>query len=113
STLKGFPHVSADKRYFQYDDNTQFIPVGEDVGWGDSGDSYGGGTFDYDQWIPKMAAQGANFARYWMCPWYHEIEWTPGALGDYTDFMNEAWQLDYDLELARTHGVVVEVCLLN
>ena len=109
STRKGFVRLSpSDNRYFEYEDGSQFIPIGENVGWGDSG-----ATYDYDNWINRMADQGADFARYWMCPWYHSIEWQSTGLGDYSNLMNDAWRLDYDLDLARDRNVTVMLALLN
>lgn len=114
SDRKGYLRVApTDPRYFQYDDGAQYIPIGENVAWAVSGGAYGGGTFNYDAWIPRIAAQGGNFARFWMCPWYHSIEWQSTGLGDYTNLMHDAWRLDYDLELARSYGLQVMLCLLN
>lgn len=110
SAQRGFVRKSGkDDRYFEYDDGTQFVPVGSNVSWA----LWPGYTYLYDQWLPEMAAQGANYARYWMCSWYHGIEWLDTPLGDYTNRQDHAWRLDYDIELARAEGIQVMLCLVN
>src|SRR5581483_11424822 len=47
-------------------------------------------TFAYDDWLGKLAAQHATYARLWMANWGFGIEWD--ALGSYR--LDRAWQLD-------------------
>jgi len=112
STLKGFVQRSKrNSRYLQYSDGSQYIPIGQNLGWGNWGME--NGTYSYDTWQPKIAAQGGNFARYWMWSDFHGIEWTETGLGDYTKRQNEAWRLDHDLEVARRNHIQVMLTLLN
>lgn len=112
SRRKGFIQQSAkDKRYFQYSDGTQYVPIGQNLGWGNWG--MDNGTYSYDSWLPKIADQGGNFARYWMWADFHGIEWKETGLGDYTKRLNEAWRLDHDVEVARKHNIQVMLMLLD
>ncbi len=112
SGRKGYVQKShLDARYLQYEDGTQYIPLGQNLAWGNWGTT--NGTYSYDTWLPKMAAEGADFARYWMWSDYQGIEWKDTGLGNYTHRLNEAWRLDYDLEAARRCNIQVMLTLLN
>ncbi len=100
-----------DARYFQYSDGSPYIPLGQNLGWGNWG--MDNGTFSYDTWLPKIAAEGGNFARYWLWSDFHGIEWKETGLGDYRKRLNEAWRLDHDLETARGCNIQVMLMLLN
>lgn len=106
-----------DPRYLEFDDATPFFAVGENMCWYD-----GRGTFSYDEWIPRLAAQGGNYIRLWMPSWAFALEWiqrdnggavVSSSLGNYTDRLNRAWQLDYVIELARRHGIQVMLSIQN
>jgi hypothetical protein len=61
----GFLRPSAlDPRYLRFDDGTPYFAVGENLAWYD-----GRGTFAYDDWFEKLAAQGVNYVRLWMPSW--------------------------------------------
>jgi hypothetical protein len=112
SQRRGFVQKSSrDPHYFQYEDGTQYIPIGQNLAWGNWGTN--NGTYSYDAWLPKMAAQGSNFARYWMWSDFHGIEWKDTGLGNYTARMDQAWRLDHDLEAARRYDIQVMLVLLN
>lgn len=114
----GFLRTSPlDPRYLRHDDGTPWIGIGENVCWYD-----GRGTFAYDDWIPKLAAQGVNFIRLWMPSWAFGLEWirrnpdgslASSSLGDYTDRLDRAWQLDHVMELAERHGIAVMLSIQN
>jgi len=54
----GFVRISSkDRRYFAFENGQPYFPVGANVCW-----AYGQGTFDYDEWFPKYAAAGCNYA---------------------------------------------------
>jgi hypothetical protein len=105
-----------DARYLRFDDGTPYFAVGENLAWYD-----GRGTFAYDDWLAKLAAQGVNYVRLWMPSWAFGLEWirrengaiVSNTLGDYTDRLDRAWQLDYVLEAADRHGIQVMLCLQN
>jgi hypothetical protein len=105
-----------DPRYLRFDDGTPYFAVGENLAWYD-----GRGTFAYDDWFAKLAAEGANYVRLWMPSWAFGLEWirrengaiVSNTLGNYTDRLDRAWQLDRVLEEAARHGIQVMLCLQN
>ena len=109
SRRHGFARVDRrDPAYFSFDDGTPYVAIGQNVSW------YGpGGTHDYEQWFGKMQAQGANFARIWMASWALGIEWSDTGLGDYTNRLDRAWQLDRVFALAEQHEIYLMLSLLN
>jgi len=114
----GFLHRSPDDlRYLRFDDGTPWIGIGENLCWYD-----GRGTFAYDDWIEKLAAHGVNFIRLWMPSWAFGLEWirrnpdgsvASSSLGDYTDRLDRAWQLDHVIERAEQHGIAVMLSIQN
>jgi hypothetical protein len=106
----GFLRVSTvDSRYLRFDDGTPYFANGENLAW------YGArGTYDYDDWFAKLAAQGVNYVRLWMPSWAFGLEWTePNTLGNYTERLDLAWQLDYVLQQAEAHGIYVLLSIQN
>jgi hypothetical protein len=103
--LRRSPH---DARYLVHDDGSPYFAVGENLGWYDAR-----GTFAYDSWLDRLAAQGATFARLWMPSWAFGIEWSDTGLGDYTRRLDRAWQLDTVMDTAARHGIAIELSLLN
>ena len=106
-----------DGRYLRFDDGTPYIAIGENVGWYD-----GRGTFAYDDWFAKLAAQGVNHVRLWMPSWAFAVEWITRApdgtvastsLGDYTKRLDRAWQLDQVTDAADRHGIAVMLSIQN
>ncbi len=113
SARRGFIHVStADPRYFAYDDGTVYVPLGENVGWAGNGR-----TYQYDQWLSALAAQGGNFVRIWMAAWGMCVDWdwSHGSawLGNYGNHLGDAWELDHVLDAADANGQAVMLCLLH
>lgn len=105
----GFVRRSAhDDRYLVYDDGSPYFAIGENLGWYDAR-----GTFAYEQWLGELATAGGNFARLWMPSWAFGLEWSDTGLGDYTDRLDRAWQLDTVFSEAEARGVRVELALLN
>jgi hypothetical protein len=107
----GFVRVSRrNPLYFAFDDGAPYFPVGANVCWSGSR-----GTYDYDDWFPKYAAHGCNYARLWIGPFdLFTLERTapgePGSgLGRY-DLAN-AWRLDTVLERAEREGLRLMFCL--
>ena len=99
---------SHDSRYLAFDDGSPYFAVGENVGWYDER-----GTFAYDDWYEKLAAQGATYARLWMPSWAFGIEWKDTGLGDYTARLDRAWQLDHVLDAGARRGIYQMISLLN
>jgi hypothetical protein len=114
----GFLRVSPeDARYLRFDDGAPYFAIGENLSWYD-----GRGTFAYDDWFAKLAAQGVTFVRLWMPSWAFGLEWiergpggavTSSSLGDYSRRLDRAWQLDTVLEAAERHGIYVMLSIQN
>lgn len=112
STRKGFVEVSpVDPHYFRFSDGTAFFPIGENMTW-DNNDK-GNNTYVYDNYLGKLAAQGGNMIRLWMCSWAFGVEWSDTGLGNYANRQNRAWCLDYVFEKLDSMGMVAELCLIN
>ena len=109
SARPGFIRRSTkDARYLVHDDGSPYFAVGENLAWYDKR-----GTYAYDSWLARLAAQGATYARLWMPSWAFGIEWSDTGLGDYTDRLDHAWQLDAVMDTAADQGIAVELSLLN
>ncbi len=114
----GFLRVSErDPRYLRHDDGAPYFAIGENLCWYD-----GRGTFAYDDWLEKLASEGATYARLWMPSWAFALEWTERApdgsvsassLGDYTSRLDRAWQLDHVFEKARGLGIALLLSIQN
>jgi hypothetical protein len=105
----GFLHVSLrDPRYLVHDDGTPYFAIGENLAWYDRR-----GTYAYDAWLDRLAAQGATWIRVWMPGWGMGIEADDTPLGDYTARLDRAWQLDYVFEAAAQRGIAVQLVLLH
>jgi hypothetical protein len=103
----GFLRVSPDDpRYLRFDDGAPYFAIGENLGWYD-----GRGSYAYDAWLDRLAAEGVTYIRLWMPSWAFGIEW--GGLGDYGNRLDRAWQLDTVLEAAAARGIYVMLCIQN
>lgn len=101
----GFVRVSPrDSRYFALSDGSSYWPLGENLAWAGPR-----GTRDYDDWIPKLGAQGANWGRVWLSPPWATFALEPKRLGTFD--LGNAWRLDYVLGLARRKGVRLALCV--
>lgn len=105
----GYLQVSKqDAAYLEFSTGKPYFAIGQNVGW------YGeGGTQDYSKWFGQMAANGSNFARLWMASWALGIEWSDGKLGDYSNRLDRAWQLDQIFNLAEQQNIYIMLSLLN
>jgi hypothetical protein len=105
----GFLHPSPlDPRWLRYDDGTPYLAIGENLAWAD-----GRGTYAYDDWVGKLASQGVNYARLWMPSWGFGLEWSDTPLGDYTNRLDRAWQLDHVMGLFEQAGIAAMLNLQN
>jgi sporulation protein YlmC with PRC-barrel domain len=112
STNKGFVRRQTGKNYFKFDNNTQFIPNGQNVCW------YGGNKLgDYKNWLDKMSANKSNYFRLWFCYWGIELEWTNyfgtvyGGLKNYKQ--DHAFEVDWLVDYAAQNGMYIDLCLQN
>jgi hypothetical protein len=112
STQKGFIRRQSGKNYFKFDNNTQFIPIGQNVCW------YGGNKLgDYKTWLDKMVANKSNYYRLWFCYWGIELEWTTYNGLTYNGLKNykqdRAFELDWLMDYAAQNGLYLDICLQN
>ncbi len=97
-----------DHRFLAFDDGSPYFAVGENTGWYDDR-----GTYAYDDWFRRLAAQDANYGRLWMASFGFGLEWADMPLGDYRKRLDRAWQLDHVINAAERRGIYVVVSLLN
>ncbi len=122
----GFVRVSqSDPRYFETADGSFFYPIGQNIHapFDRRGAKMLGvpilpnrGTFAYDHYFEKMAANGENAVIVWMSNWWVSVEWSRdwqgfNGLSDYN--LGNAWRLDLLLDAAQAHGIHVLLVLDN
>ena len=107
SDKKGFVRV-ANNRYLRYDNGEQFFGIGLNMGWYD----YPEKTFSYQKWIDSLSANKGNLIRVWMSENAFAIEWKNTGLGNYTNRLDRAYQLDWLLNYAEQKNVLVQLCLV-
>ena len=101
----GFVRVSPrNGRYFALSDGSPYWPLGENVAWAGPH-----GTRDYDEWLPKLGAQGANWGRVWLSPPWTTFDLEPKALGTFD--LGNAWRLDNVLDEATKNGLRLQLCV--
>ncbi len=101
---KGF--VRGDQtNYLHFDNEEQYIPVGENIGWGSFA--------NFQTWLPKLADNGGNFFRNWQCHWGWGLEWRTGSgyqgLKRYQQ--NNSFYLDWMFDFCNENGLYVMYCL--
>ena len=103
----GLVRVAANRRYFRFDNGRPYFPIGLNLAWpeGEPNAEW------YERKFADMQANGANWARVWMCHGPVLIESDKTGLGRY-DETNAAY-FDAVLDSAQKHGVYVELCFLN
>ena len=117
----GYVRISkADPHYFELDNGDFFYPIGHNVcATFDVRNAENlevavvqhEGTFAYERYFARMAANGENLARIWLAAWAFSLEWSKDydihfqGLGRYN--LENAWRLDYIMELAERYGIYV------
>jgi hypothetical protein len=79
---KGFLHAGNDWA-FRFDNGQYFRGIGENIAWESRSrddsrffrDLNESSRFNYEYLLGKLAADGGNFFRTWMCPWNLPLEW--------------------------------------
>jgi hypothetical protein len=73
---KGFLHKN-NLWTFKYDNGETFRGVGENYGWEPRNyeESNYRGAYKYEYLLPRLANNGVNFFRTWMCPWNLPLQW--------------------------------------
>lgn len=107
SERKGFVRV-ANNRYLKYDNGEKFFGIGLNMGWYD----YPEKTFSYQKWIDSLAANNGNLIRVWMSENAFAIEWKNTGLGNYTNRLDRAFQLDWLFDYAEKKNVFIQLCLI-
>ncbi len=107
SSNAGFLEIDRESGYLRFETGTPFLPIGENVCWGPSGQPLAA----YDRWFQALAKQRANFVRMWLAPWSFRLETKETKVGRYDQ--RRAWQIDYLLAQSRQYGLYVQLCLLN
>lgn len=110
SDEQGFVRVADNQRYFEFDDGTSYFPVGQNLGWARAEE---GGLLAYIEWLDKLDAVGANYARLNIdVPWFIGLEWQSPA-GQYGGPGQEAaWRLDTILSAAEARGIYLQLTLI-
>ena len=110
SLLHGFVRKN-NTNYLSFDDNTQYIPVGENMSWQDN-NVYN----DYTTWLPKLTANEGNYIRIWMSDWAFAYEWKDvynqglyHGLESYNQY--NAYNLDWLLDYCSQQNVYIMLCL--
>lgn len=109
SDHRGFVRVdSRNPRYFAFDDGSPYFPVGLNMAW-----STDDTIADFSIWLDELRESGGNFIRVWMAPWDMNIEWIDTGLGDYSNRMDRAYELDRVIEMAAERDIYIMLTLLN
>jgi len=109
SRLPGFMKVSENKRYFEVDDEL-FLPLGMNLptqGGPLTGYRHEGAfPYEYKSYLDVLKdfrANGGNYFRFMCTPWTTEIEFE--ELGNYTDRLAQAWEMDQILNTCEELGL--------
>ncbi len=102
SDLSGFMKISENNHYFEVDGEL-FLPLGMNMptqgGTATGYRSGGANPAEYVAYLDKIQElrnSGGNYFRYMTTPWTTEVEFE--ILGDYTDRLPQAWEMDQLVE---------------
>jgi hypothetical protein len=100
----GFIELGSNRVHFQYTNGSTYYLIGENVCW--VGESQG--TYGYDNYFGKLAANGGNYARLWLT----DSAWDDLAVevnvGNVS--LTNTWRLDYVVELAEKLNIHLLMC---
>lgn len=112
STDPGFVRRQAGKNYLRFDNNTSYLPVGENLGWGNNPR-----LANYKVWLDQLAANRANCIRLYMCYWGMELEWTNIGYGGFSGLKRyaqpSAYELDWIFDYCAQKGIYIDFALNN
>jgi Domain of unknown function (DUF5060)/Cellulase (glycosyl hydrolase family 5) len=104
----GFIRRAANNRYLRFDSGQSYFPVGINLCWPP-------GKEPREQWydttFQKLADNGGNYVRVWVCHPPFMLESPTSGLGRY-DLANAAF-FDHLLASAQQHGIGVMLCMMN
>lgn len=107
SNQKGFIRIG-NNRYLKFDNGEKFFGVGLNMAWYE----YPEKTFSYQKWIDSLSYNNGNLIRVWMSENAFAIEWKNTGLGNYTNRLDRAFQLDWLFEYAKSKNVYIQLCLI-
>ncbi|GAB5416091.1 MAG: hypothetical protein Crog4KO_13240 [Crocinitomicaceae bacterium] len=109
SRLEGFMKISENNHYLEVDDKL-FLPLGMNMptqGGPSTGfRSTGANPSEYAAYhsaLEELSNAGGNYFRYMTTPWTTEVEFE--VLGDYTDRLPQAWEMDQVVEKCEDLGL--------
>jgi len=110
SAEAGFIRRNA-SNYLSFDNGTQYIPIGENVGWQNNNV-----VNNYTNWLSNLTANGGNFIRIWMSSWAFGLEWK----NNYNGFsglkkykQTNAFYFDWLLDYCKQNNVYVMTAFNN
>jgi hypothetical protein len=102
--LAGFIKLGSNQVHFQYANKSTYYPVGENVCWVGEGQ----GTYGYDDYFGKLAANGGNYARLWLTDRAWDDLTVEVQLGNMS--LDDTWRLDYVVQLAEKLDIHLLMC---
>jgi hypothetical protein len=112
----GFLHtVNVSDWILQFDDGKPFKGIGMDYGWQPR--NYESQQYIYSYLIPRLAENGANFFRTWMCPWNLPLEWKNVINTDFYTSSSQYFNpsaiagMDSMVDLAEANGMYMMLTL--
>ena len=110
SSKPGYLRISRENpRYLELDNGAPFFVLGENIA------TLGAmGTALADKWYTSLAREGGNFARTWWCSGGTDLESSvgrQGASGPGRYRLDNAWRIDYILNLSEQLGIYIMACL--
>lgn len=108
---KGFVSVNDNKRYFKHSNGETFFPIGMNI-IDYLNIQYAGKLFDDTRsMINRLSQSKANTARIFMSYLHFGIEWNETGVGNYSNRMDRAFDLDELFEFASMRNVKIQLCL--
>ena len=97
--------------YLSYDNGSQYIALGEDMGWQTNAP-----IVDYTTWGTKLADNGGNFIRVWMADFGFGLEWKNGSngFGGLKNYkQSNAFNLDWLFDFCSKKGIYIMLDLIQ
>jgi hypothetical protein len=102
----GFLHSGANHvQKLVFDNGEPVFLLGHNVCWV----ARENGTYGYDEYFRKMAENGENYTRIWLCTWGLNLQ----TIKPYEVEQTGAWRLDQVLTMAQDCGIYVKLCFDN
>ena len=92
-------------RLLSFADGTPFIPIGPNIAWANAP----GRLERFERYFTKLSASGGTHVRIWLASWCGQV--ASDIPGRYR--LDQAWQMDRVLALARSQGLRVTLVIDN